>query len=297
MVFISSLAASLNQNGLFAYVSGFAQARYTQAIMAGQAVAGVLPCIVQVISVLAVPEDSVSESEDTRQSRAAKSAFAYFGTATGVSALALLAFLFLLRRQKYTNPVALPEEGDGKPTKKEVPLLTLFGKLRWIALAIYLCFTVTMVFPVFTAEIQSVRNDEHLPRIFQPPVFVPIAFLFWNVGDLIGRVIVLLPRFKITHLPSVVFFISVARIVFIPLYMMCNVGGAGAYISSDFFYLFIVQGLFGVTNGYICSLCMIGAAEMVEPDERQAAGGFMGLMLVAGLTTGSLLSFLIGGVH
>jgi equilibrative nucleoside transporter 1/2/3 len=56
MVFGASLATGINQNGVFAYVSRFACGEYMQAIMAGQGVAGVLPCIVQIISVLAVPE-------------------------------------------------------------------------------------------------------------------------------------------------------------------------------------------------------------------------------------------------
>lgn len=45
MVLASSLATGLSQNGAFAYVSGFGREEYTQAIMAGQAIAGVLPCI------------------------------------------------------------------------------------------------------------------------------------------------------------------------------------------------------------------------------------------------------------
>ena len=43
IVFVTSLAAGLCQNGVFAFVSGFGQPRYTQAIMTGQGVAGVLP--------------------------------------------------------------------------------------------------------------------------------------------------------------------------------------------------------------------------------------------------------------
>ena len=39
---------------------------------------------------------------------------------------------------------------------------------------------------------------------------------------------------------------------------------------------------------------MMGTNEWVEDGEREAAGGFMGLSLVAGLTTGSLLSFTAG---
>ena len=55
-----------------------------------------------------------------------------------------------------------------------------------------------------------------------------------------------------------------------------------------------MQLLFGLTNGFLGSICMMGASAEgtgIEPDEREAAGGFMGLMLVGGLTVGSLASF------
>ena len=42
IVFTASLAAGFCQNGVFAYVAGFGMGEYTQAIMIGQAVAGVL---------------------------------------------------------------------------------------------------------------------------------------------------------------------------------------------------------------------------------------------------------------
>ena len=73
---------------------------------------------------------------------------------------------------------------------------------------------------------------------------------------------------------------------------MCNRHGRGAIINSDWVYLGVVQLGFGASNGWLASSCMMGAASWVAPDEREAAGGFMGLMLVAGLTIGSLLSFL-----
>ena len=49
-------------------------------------------------------------------------------------------------------------------------------------------------------------------------------------------------------------------------------------------------------NGYLGSECMMGAGDWVAVEEREAAGGFMGLMLVGGLTVGSLLSFALGDV-
>ena len=76
---------------------------------------------------------------------------------------------------------------------------------------------------------------------------------------------------------------------------LCNIRGKGAIVESDFFYLVVVQMLFGLSNGYLGSTCMIGAGQWVEPDEREAAGGFMGLCLVAGLAFGSLASFFAAG--
>ncbi|WEW61741.1 hypothetical protein PRK78_007235 [Emydomyces testavorans] len=306
MVFAASLVTGTNQNGVFAYVAGFGRDEYTQGIMIGQGVAGVLPCIVQMLAVLVIPDATETVNQETAEYQSAKSAFAYFTTATGVSAIAFFAFLYLNRMQrsrrivlKHTNIPALVSDEDEAPVKKSIPLYVLFRKLHWTASAIFICFAVTMAFPVFTAEIHSVRESENTvpPPIFRAAAFIPLAFLFWNLGDLLGRMFAGIPALKkLTHRPFLLFMASVARILFIPLYLMCNVRGEGAKIKSDFFYLFIVQLLFGITNGYLCSVCMMGASDWVEEDEREASGAFMGLMLVAGLTSGSLLSFFIGKV-
>ncbi len=75
------------------------------------------------------------------------------------------------------------------------------------------------------------------------------------------------------------------------MYFLCNVQGRGAIISSDAFYLFVVQFGFGISNGWLSSLCMMAPGDYVEEGEREAAGGFMAVNLVAGLMVGSLLSF------
>ncbi|KAI9879780.1 MAG: hypothetical protein M1830_007222 [Pleopsidium flavum] len=293
MVFVASLATGLSQNGVFAYVSGFGREEYTQAIMTGQAIAGVLPCIAQIVSVLSVPPKDVKDAPES-----SVSAFSYFLTATAVSTLALVAFLYLLRRRSlYEKHVSAVEDLDGAEEeehteRKVVGLWVLCKKLRWLALAVFLCFCVTMVFPVFTSEILSVRDPSTSPRLFQRASFIPFAFLLWNAGDLIGRLLTLVPQLRLMQYPRILFIFSLVRLIFIPLYLLCNIRGRGAVIKSDTFYLIIVQFLFGLSNGYLGSNCMMGAAEWVEIEEREAAGGFMGLMLVAGLTVGSLLSFL-----
>jgi equilibrative nucleoside transporter 1/2/3 len=174
-------------------------------------------------------------------------------------------------------------------------MTVLFRKLFWLASAVFLVFAVTMLYPVFTQRIVSVRPSTDQPAYLQPASFIPLAFLFWNIGDLVGRLLTAIPALSLVRRPQIVFLLAALRIAWIGLYHLCNVRGMGAVVDSDVFYLVVVQMLFGLTNGYLGSMCMIGAAEWVDPEEREAAGGFMSLCLVAGLAVGSLASFFVAG--
>lgn len=302
-IFAASLSTGLIQNGVFAFASGFGRAEYTQGIMTGQAVAGVLPPLTQIISVVVAGEPANNAEAEASSN---KSACIYFIVAVVVSVLALLAFVYLLRKQGQVDALQSAKtatihgasEGDilasshysTASERTPVGLWTLFKKLPFLSAGVFVCFTVTMMgFPVFTAIIKSTSHID-------TAVFIPTAFLFWNLGDLIGRLITISPKLSLTHYPFALFCISMARFVFVPLYFLCNIKGRGAVVSSDFFYLVVVQLLYGLSNGYVGSECMMGAGDWVEPEEREAAGGFMGLMLVGGLTAGSLLSFALGNV-
>ncbi|KAI4171085.1 MAG: hypothetical protein LQ343_004497 [Gyalolechia ehrenbergii] len=297
MVLTANLATGLCQNGVFAYVSGFGVPEYTQAIMTGQAVAGVLPCIAQIVSVLSVPEHDDLKAGTGQES--SKSAFIYFLTATAVSVITLLAFLYLVKSQSSrSKPIEIADgmenaQEEEYVERKVVGMWTLFKKLRFLSLAVIFCFMVTMFFPIFTQQILSVQDQTTAPRLLRPACFIPLAFLLWNSGDLLGRLLTGVSQFNLVLWPRTLFLLSILRVVFIPLYLLCNIRGRGAAIQSDVFYLIVVQFLFGLSNGYIGSSCMMGAGEWVDKEEREAAGGFMGLMLVGGLTVGSLLSFLV----
>jgi len=304
MVFLTSCATGLLQNGAFAFAAGFGRQEYTQAIMNGQAVSGVLPSLAQVVSVLAVPAKSQSAGEDElkiESENTAKSAFFYFLTATIVSLMTLVAVFPLIRRHnnillsRLPTSIANDSEDEEQPKHKTVSQITLFKKLHWHAIAIFLCFVITMFFPVFTQKIVSVRDQTTAPRLFQPDAFIGLGFLFWNSADLLGRTLSALPN-PLKRQPVGLFIFSLLRIGFVPLYLLCNVQNNGAIINSDTFYLFIVQGGFGVTNGLLASYSMTQSIESVAEGEREAAGSFMVVNLMAGLMVGSLMSFTVAGV-
>ncbi|KAF2086526.1 hypothetical protein K490DRAFT_15740, partial [Saccharata proteae CBS 121410] len=319
-VALASLGTALCQNGVFAYVNGFGREEYTQAIMVGQGVAGVLPCIAQIVSVLSISKGDAGEADGGEVAQeSGKAAFAYFLTATAVSGITLAAFAYLLHRRsaidgskslidsindlRGTNHTTSEDNTDDATPidRANVPLATLLRKLFWLAAAVFLTFFATMMFPVFTQRILSTHHPSasgSLPALLRPAAFIPLAFLVWNSGDLLGRLLPAIPPLSLVHRPRLVFALSLARCAFVPLYVLCNISGRGAMIGGvggDVFYLAIVQFGFGVTNGFVGSTCMMGAGEWVEKEEREAAGGFMGLSLVAGLAAGSVASFLVGG--
>ena len=297
-VALSAYATGLIQNGAFAFAAGFGRAEYMQALMAGQGVAGVLPPMTQIASVLGVGNSTMEETKGS-----STAAFVYFLTAVAISLTALLAFIPLARRhgsimegrlvERMGESMASIEEAE-VAARKETSMKRLFTKLPLLSTALVLCFVVTMFFPVFTAKIFSVHDGENVPALLRPDAFVPLGFFVWNLGDFTGRVATVLP-FSLRHRPALLFLMSVARIGMVPLYLLCNIGGRGAKVESDFFYLFVVQLLFGLTNGWLGSSCMMAAGEWVDEGEREAAGGFMGFCLVLGLALGSLLSFAAAG--
>lgn len=304
MVALSSWAMGLIQNGAFSFAASFGRPEYMQALMAGQGVSGVLPPIAQVVTVLAFPPADVDDQSPEPSGRqplhgGQASALTYFLTAVVVCVAALVTTIPLVRRHRLVaesrlaDSMAGVDDAERAASKASSSLWALLGKLRWLAVGVALTFAVTMFFPVFTVKIRSVHEDGGL--LFRPPAFVPLAFFFWNLGDLAGRVATMLP-FSLRHMPALLVALAALRTGQLPLYLLCNLGGRGALVPSDLFYLVVVQLGFGLTNGWLGSSFMMASGECINEGEREAAGGLMGLFLVLGLTAGSLLSFTISGI-
>ena len=146
-------------------------------------------------------------------------------------------------------------------------------------------------------SIQSTNPNTH------PLLFSAIHFFVYNVGDLTGRSLCSLPRLHVWSARRLLAF-SLARTLFIPLFLICNIQWASSIatkpiITSDVLYMLILL-LFGVTNGYVSSMCMMSAPSVVNnprlkgrTEDVDIAATVATFCLVLGLTSGSVASFAV----
>ena len=87
---------------------------------------------------------------------------------------------------------------------------------------------------------------------------------------------------------------NVFRIVFIPLFLYCNIRPNDRNITevvfeSDTAYIAIMK-LFSISNGYVSSICMISGPQMVAGEEASTAANLMVACLGLGLGLGAFIS-------
>lgn len=311
MVLISAMATCLAQNGTMATVNVLGQI-YTNAVMVGQAIAGTLPSIALILSILIVGETSVLitavEGDDNYYVLKNFGLFLYYITASIVSA-ASIGLLILTNHYKNEtfyrslDEIMLEEEGHREESELEpqitvqnthVPFGILWSKLKLIVLTIFLTFSVTLIFPVFASVVESVHVGlTH--TFFRKSIYIPVIYLVWNLGDLVGRVACGGSNsLFLVRTPKTLIWYALGRLLFIPLFMTCNIHpGTAPVIASDTWYI-LLQFLFGFSNGQLCTSCfMVVGSHCDTDDEREAAGGFTSVFLSVGLAVGSLLSYLL----
>ena len=153
------------------------------------------------------------------------------------------------------------------------------------------------VYPPITLSIGPVNPDTH------PLLFSAIHFLVFNTGDFIGRYTCSFPSLMIWS-GTRLLFLSISRVLFIPLFLLCNVRSATVEpttpaINSDLAF-FLILFFFGWSNGHISSACMM-AAPSVDHNPKlrgrtadiDVAATVASFCLVAGLVLGSISSFAV----
>ncbi|XP_049749121.1 equilibrative nucleoside transporter 1 isoform X1 [Elephas maximus indicus] len=318
IMFINSFGAIL-QGSLFG-LAGLLPISYTAPIMSGQGLAGFFSSVAMICAIASGSELS-------------ESAFGYFITACGVIILTIICYLGLPQLEFYRyyqqhklegpgeqetkldliskdpSTASHPpgeEPGTGKeeprisapnsqPTSNSPSIRAILKNISVLAFSVCFVFTVTIgLFPAVTAEVKSSIAGISAWRHY----FIPVScFLTFNIFDWLGRsltAIFMWPGKDSHWLPSLV----VARLVFVPLLMLCNVHPRKylpVVFEHDAWFIFFVAA-FAFSNGYLASLCMCFGPKKVKPAEAETAGAIMAFFLCLGLALGAVFSFLFRAI-
>ena len=157
---------------------------------------------------------------------------------------------------------------------------------------VWLNFCITLsVFPSVNSGIKSISHDTPTTTTYFTPV---TCFLLFNFGDFIGRsaagsVQLLNNKWLLI--------LSVARVVFIPLFLLCNYLPAERTVPVIFnsdIYPIVFMTIFSFTNGYFASLAMMYGPSLVPSGpEQPTAGAYMAFGLGLGLMSGAFVSFAV----
>ncbi|PPR03830.1 hypothetical protein CVT26_000828 [Gymnopilus dilepis] len=312
-------AGAYLQTSVIAVASLFGP-RAVQSVMSGQAAVAVAVSGVQVISAYASvhgkPRTFVGDG-----SAEERSARWFFSLSTLFLLFSLVAHTWMVRTPIYQHVAASLEterkvQGDAGHDEERRGLVSghahtsslssdransiRVAKLNVIyEIAVAYVFVVTLaVFPPITTSIRPTNPAIH------PLLFSAVHFLVFNVGDFLGRYLCSFPIFLIWSARRLLT-LSLARTLFIPVFLMCNIQRGTTVvhrdpvISSDLLFMLILFS-FGLSNGYISSLCMMSAPSLEhnprlkgKPEDVDVAATVASFCLVGGLTAGSIGSFAV----
>ncbi|XP_067938783.1 equilibrative nucleoside transporter 3-like [Watersipora subatra] len=281
-VILSSAASALLSSSLFGLAARFPQ-QHIQAVMGGMGLGGVFSAVAELI-VLSVGSSVTA------------SAFWYFFLAVLVLILAILSYFLLLnldyaKHYQGQDEVMIIVERPVSTAKGFFSQYLKILRLIWpYALSVVLVFFVTLaMFPSITSEVQSVN---HGSSNWTDKYFIPLyCFLLFNCGDLAGRMSAAyfsLPKPRISIL-----FLSIIRLVFIPLFIMCNAqprNNLPVWFNSDV-YPIIIMVVFSLSNGYLSTLALMHAPALVSKQQSELTGSLMALSMTVGLSLGSAVSY------
>nr|CAG8478930.1 9866_t:CDS:2 [Entrophospora candida] len=299
LVGISGVTTAYLQNDIFGITAQISP-KYTQAVMSGQGLVGLGVSISQIVSVLN-PKQLTNNDDDVELSN---SAFIYFLSAFIVLIISLISYviltklpLFLYHHQSKNIDIIIEEEdNEEKPLLNKKSFNTTFIRIIRLVYSIIFVFMITLsLFPSITTSIKSTAKDDEKSGYQKDYLFIPLHFLMFNFGDLLGKSLPIIKFFVIKNI-DLLMLMSTSRIIFIPLILLCNtdIGGKRLFpllITNDFLYFFIIL-LFSFSNGYLASLIMMTGPQ-IQNVNKGLAGILLTFCMVFGLTIGSLLSFSI----
>uniref|UniRef100_A0A673VUG5 Solute carrier family 29 member 1 (Augustine blood group) n=1 Tax=Salmo trutta TaxID=8032 RepID=A0A673VUG5_SALTR len=282
IVIINSFGAIL-QGSLFG-MAGLLPAKYTTPIMSGQGLAGTFAAFSMICAIA-----SGSALNDV--------AFGYFLTACVVIILAIMSYA-VLPKLVINSGFEIWHHEEGKlcgyieATSQDISQEV---KIWVLALSVCFAFTVTIgVYPAVTVDVKSTVANGGAWEMY----FIPVCcFLLFNLSDWAGRSLTAVCMWPGKDSKLVPIFM-VARVIFVPLFMLCNVQPRYnlpvVFQHDAWFVVFMI--LFAFSSGYLASLCMCFGPKLVAPHEAETAGAIMAFFLSLGLALGASFSFLFRAI-
>lgn len=334
-ILIIASATTIQQDGMLRIVSKFPQ-RFTEALVAGQAMAGLAVSVSNFFITMATPDDDDASAGlvwlRVMGKNADLCAFIYFVMVFVSLIVSVLSFAVLTRmamfrhyndvdhivgdyldeklhdafdtddsaretllseEEKAERNLDEPSSGQGGGGET-VDLFELAFTIRYYAAAIFTVFVVTLaVFPGITSAIGS--SNPELGRFFRD-LFTPFTLILFNSGDFVGRL--LASRWHSTSARRVLW-ASLARLVFFPLLMLCNLRNEHGDVITHVVFTSDVLSLgfllaCAVTNGLVSTLALMHYPRLLRTNKEKELGGtVMFFVLSVGLTAGSLMSFVL----
>nr|XP_043618515.1 equilibrative nucleotide transporter 8-like [Erigeron canadensis] len=271
MVAVTGFAEGLTGGSLIG-ATGKLPDRYMQAVVAGNASAGVLVCMLRIITKASLPHSRKGLRTSTH---------IYFFTSTLIELLCVLFFNLIHKLptiRHYTTKTA-HTNNNFSTTFKPKKTGHVLKNLKWLATSMVVIYIVTLsIFPGYLSE--NVKSS-HFGDWY--PVFLITAF---NIGDFSGKC---LTAVYVVKKSRWVVWACIARLLFYPLFMGCVFGPK--WLRSEV-PVSLLTLLLGVSNGYLTSVLMIVAPKSVSVEESNIAGIVMSLFLAIGLVIGSALGWL-----
>ncbi|KNC85063.1 hypothetical protein SARC_02756 [Sphaeroforma arctica JP610] len=272
-------ATSALQGGMFG-LAGLLPGVYTQSLLLGQALAGLIVAGLNVLFLRGGVDLGFNP------------AFVYFITSCIVAFFALFAFVWVVRTpvMKYYAQHDTVESSPAKPKEYEIRRTfdAIYDQLLIVG---YNFFITLLVFPSLTSKI--IDHNQWLVQADGTNLFVPVfTFLLFNLGDVVGRTLSAYGNlFTAYNLRYAV----LVRTLFVPAFLLCDVKFSivsAVLFNSDLWYILFMI-LFSVSSGYLGAQCMMFGPQCADVRDRECAGTMMAFSLTIGLLIGSWLSFLL----
>ena len=163
----------------------------------------------------------------------------------------------------------------------------IIRRLPRLVAAIFLTYFVTLaLFPGVLSQVPSPEWGDWLPIVL---------ISVFNLFDLVGKIVpVWLREWSPRRwTPQRLLQGAVARLLFIPLIMMCARPADTPLLRGEAWSI-VLTALLGLTNAYLSTIIMSQGPRCVGASESEVAGGVMALFLMGGLTAGSVFSLGLG---